>query len=145
MNQAAVRTVRVPLSDLRPGLSLLLIRNSASAPFVPVSAVGSGAALCGFEVRTSEEIGIGATWLSRQELHNRLPAPSVAAALVPGDPSFYFSRLVRAGLCRSPLVAQKFTITPTQKGTIRVLHDPQHDRILQLIKQHRREALRSFA
>jgi hypothetical protein len=41
---------------------------------------------------------------------------------------------------------KKFTIILTHQGTmIRVLHDAQHERILQLITQHRREALRSFA
>jgi hypothetical protein len=54
------------------------------------------------------------------------------------------------GLCAAAYAAhrwsrKKFTIIPTQKGAIRVLHDSQHDRILELIQQRRREALRSFA
>jgi len=55
------------------------------------------------------------------------------------------------GLCALTYAAhlrsrKKFTIIATHQGaTIRVLHDAQHERILQLITQHRREALRTFA
>jgi predicted phage terminase large subunit-like protein len=40
---------------------------------------------------------------------------------------------------------RKFTIISAGISTVRVLQGAQHDRILELIKQHRRETLRAFA